>query len=157
MCSLVLPISPPDSRRVNSGPVTGATVHYGFTRLPSTTYPVLTVTATDALGRAVTATRIFTVAGSLRDANLRLNGATARDGYLRLRGSINSGARGKVSVTATRIGTKGTNRARRSFRIVSGRYSGRLRLAPGRYRLRVAYRGSKSVNAAVARKTVRLR
>lgn len=117
-------------------PITGGTLE--FTN--STAKPVeafLRVTAKDALGRSADATSNIIVQSKLKPARLVLAKPRSKAGVTTIRGSLDRAVRGRVLITVRRIGKKGTKKRSVRAPIRRGTFSAKLRLAPGRYRIRV--------------------
>lgn len=116
----------------------------------------LTVRATDTLGRVATATRNFSVPSLYVNPGLRITGAKARSGRLRLRGAVSKEYRGKLTVTVARIGKRGTKRVRKRVQVTRGRFVLSISLKPGRYRLNAISGARGTMLAGRATKIVRV-
>ncbi|MGK2877967.1 MAG: S8 family serine peptidase, partial [Solirubrobacterales bacterium] len=136
-----------------TGSVTnGAVLQYKNTT-SRTVLANLRVTATDALGRAVTTTAVYPVPPRVAPSNMRLIRLSRVGRFVKLTGSTAKGYNGKITFAATRIGKKGTRRARRTVPVKNGRFSIRLRVAAGRYKFSVsATSTSRYSGAALSKK-----
>jgi hypothetical protein len=147
---IVVPVS------VSSSAAPIANVTYGFgpcgceTWLPLTGNPsftnlsrtsaaaILVVNATDSLGRTVQRRQSFSVESSRRAANLRISAPKQHGKRLTISGRIDAGFDGTVKVTITRTGRTGMRKVVRRAPASGGRYSLRVRLARGRYRVQAS-------------------
>ena len=111
--------------------------------------------ANDAFGRKAAATVVTRVPSRWIPAAIKLSKSRSKAGITTLRGSIAKAATGIVKITATRVGKSRTKRRSKDAIIESGKFSTRLRLAPGRYRVKVLYLGNRTVRKSSTRRIVR--
>ncbi|MBJ7459798.1 MAG: hypothetical protein JHD02_11455, partial [Thermoleophilaceae bacterium] len=111
----------------------GAVVEYKNTGT-KTILATLRVTATDALGRAVTAGAAYPVVPRLAPSNMRLISLARAGSYVKLKGTTTKAYNGSITFSAKRLGLRGTRRARDRVKVVNGRFTVKLRVASGRYR-----------------------
>lgn len=93
------------------------------------------VTATDAIGRIVSAAADVRVPSTLRSPNLRITSTKSEGGLLIVSGRAARSVSSRVSLLIERIGTTGTRRKRLRVGVKRGKFSARIKLAPGRYRV----------------------
>ena len=113
--------------------------------------------ATDALGRSATAAAGVVVPSKFIPAALRLLRPKSKGGTTTVTGSLAAEAVGHVTITARRKGKHGTKRRRARATIKSGHFRAKLKLAPGHYKLTVAYPGSSSVLKGSTSMTITVR
>lgn len=125
-----------------------------FTNLRTSAYTTtLKVSATDELGRTVTAVRSIVVPSLYTPAALRLSKLKRSGAYVKVTGSLAKTARGRVTVLATPVDRQAIKRRLANARIKRGRFAAKLKLSPGKYRFTVTYAGSSTVLAAKVAKT----
>lgn len=110
--------------------------------------------ATDALGRTATATTVSFVSSRWIAANMKLAKPRSKSGVTTFFGTINKSATGKLMVTVKRIGKRGTARRSAKAALKRGRFSAKLKLAPGRYKASATYLGSATILKTTLTKTV---
>lgn len=123
----------------------------------STLNPTLNIVSTDGLGRAATFVHVYSVPPSLHNANLKFTRAKKLGRYVLVRGTLTSTATGSVTITAKRTGKTGTKRAKKKFTVSRGRFSGKLKLAKGKYRLTATFSGSRGFASSTVRKNIRVK
>jgi hypothetical protein len=134
-------------------PLTGTVVSYTNTT-SITQSPILVIGAADGLGRAASYFVKYTVVSSLADPKVRIATVKKQGQRVAVSGSINKAATGKVTVIATRMGKAGTKRAKKTVRISKGRFSARLKLSKGKYRVTATYSGGRTVGTGSSKKTI---
>ncbi|MBJ7354819.1 MAG: hypothetical protein JHC98_08345 [Thermoleophilaceae bacterium] len=97
-------------------------------------YASLSLVVTDALGRQATAQETYLIEPRLGPSGLKFKSAKRSGSKLVIVGTVSKNFSGKVSVVATRIGTKGTKRVAKSSAAKKGAFKVSLRLKPGRYK-----------------------
>lgn len=107
----------------------------------------LRATATDALGRSATGTQAYPVQTRLAPNGMRVLSLSRVGKYVKITGATQKTYNGKVTFSATRVGSKGTKKASKRVRVKKGRFAIKLRVADGRYKFTVSA-GSTSVYAA---------
>lgn len=125
-------------------PLTGSVAYFTHNSVKAQT-ATLRAQATDALGRTAAAVSAVTVPSKYAGALLKLTKPKSKAGKTAIAGRVNKSARGRVLITATRIGKQGTKRRSARAKIKSGRFSAKLKLAAGRYRVSASYAGSGGV------------
>lgn len=98
---------------------------------------ILKVTATDGLGRSVTKVQSYTVSSRFRSPALTLRTPKVKSRVATITGSVASGVTGSVKVVITRRGKAGTKRVSKRVGVKSRKFTKRIRLKAGRYKLAV--------------------
>lgn len=116
-------------------PLAGSTVSYTNYSIKAQT-ATLRVTATDELGRAVTAVRTYSVPSRYLSPSLKLSRVKSSAGRLTISGRISASYAGRVTITIKRRGRAGTKRVVKRVRVKRGRFVSRVSLKPGSYTVR---------------------
>lgn len=139
------------AKSLTSSPVT-------FVNLGSSdTTAILKVTATDGLGRAVTKIQSYTVSSRYRSPALSLRTPKVKSRLATIAGSVASGVTGSVTVVITRRGKTGTKRVSKRVGIKSRKFSKRIRLKAGSYKLAVTVPQGNGFAASTKTKTFKVK
>jgi hypothetical protein len=98
----------------------------------------LRVSATDALGRATTVVQDYTVPPRLAHNSLRVKKIARVGSFVKVSGTTSKGYTGKVTLSAARIGSKGTKRASKRVSVKNSRFNVSVRVADGKYKFTLA-------------------
>lgn len=125
-------------------PLAGSTVSYRNPTAKAIS-ATLRASATDALGRVASAATVVLVPSKWTLASPKISKPKSRTGVTTIAGTISRSARGKVRISVKRFGANRTKRVSRTAAIKRGKFSTRMKLAAGRYRVTVTYPGSLNV------------
>lgn len=144
-----------------SGPATDVPLNastVSFTNFTTATQTAtLRVTATDALGRAVTETRAYTVPSRYLSPALTVSRVKAAGSAIVVAGRTAKTYAGRVTVTIKRKGKSGTRRVVKRVRVKRGKFSAKIKVRSGRYNVRVVAPAYGEYVAAAAEKRLRVR
>jgi hypothetical protein len=70
----------------------------------------------------------------LGPSGLKFVSAKRTGRYFTIKGSVSKSYTGRVSVVATRLGSKGTKRFAKKFAVKRGKFTAKLKLKAGRYK-----------------------
>ncbi len=132
---------------------------------PSTLVRVfeLSVTATDVLGRSVALSQGYTLqpksvpAKARISPKLKLSKIRVKRRLATITGTVRSGVRGTVRITVTRRGKKGTKRATGRVKLKNRRFTARVRLTAGSYKVRADLPSSTRFKTGRAQRNFRVR
>lgn len=145
----------------NSGGRTGQVTDGGFVSYTNTgSAPIigsLRVVVTDELGRQASFAQSYGVVSERAPAGLKVKTVKRTRKGLAITGTIAKSYNGKVTLSAKRVGSKGTKRARKSVKPKNGKFKLSLTLKPGTYSVTVATAASKSFASASITQKLKLK
>ncbi|MBJ7457575.1 MAG: hypothetical protein JHD02_00155 [Thermoleophilaceae bacterium] len=137
-------------------PLTAAPATY-FNTTRSVVTATLLVTVTDAAGHTATKAQAYSVAQTTIAANLQIAKPKIKSRTATIKGTINSSAAGKVTLTVRRKGKTGTRKVTKRAAIKSGRYSAKVKLKKGKYTVSASFTGSPGVTTANTKRSFTVR
>lgn len=117
----------------------------------------LTVKASDALGRAVSAAATYTISSRFKSAALSVKTPKIKSRVAAITGSVASGVKGRATVTVTRTGKAGTKRVSKKVSIKKRKFSVKIPLKAGKYKVKVSLPQSGEFAAASSSKSFRVK
>lgn len=113
--------------------------------------------ATDLLGRVATASLPVSVPSKYIAARLKIKKPHTKRGVTTIAGSLNKAVTGRVKIVVKRVGRRGTKKRTAYASIKRGRFSARVRLAPGRYRISATSPAAATVLSSTTHRSLTVR